>query len=399
MSFGITNVIIKYNFFGIQDSMDILYDHQAFRTGRFSGIPRYFGELILQYKIDVGITPILPEFWTINQDYRNLRVCEQNITWDVRDKVVSLAQHYFHQNPSRLLDGAERKTIQLLEKQEFDVFHPTRLEPYFLKHIGKKPYVLTIHDLTYEKYPEYFPLSTKVRENTRNVVKHASQFIADSENTKLDFIQYYDVDYDLVNVIYLGSLFEKYQIPHTDDPIEVIETKYLLYVGERSPHKNIYHFILAIRSLLKEGGCRLICVGGGPFRPDEIKYLQALGVNDVVSQETVSDQKLIHLYQHALAFVFPSMNEGFGLPILEAFSCGCPVICSGTSCLPEIGGDAAIYFDPKDAVSIMHAVNMLIDDGDVRRKMIIKGYEQLAKFSWKKCADETKKVYEKVLEG
>ena len=378
--------------------MDILYDHQAFRTGRFSGIPRYFSELILQYKSDTGITPIIPAFWTINHDYRNLGVCEQNITWNVRDKIVSSAQHYFHQNPSRLLDGAERKTVRLLEKQEFDVFHPTRLEPYFLKHIGKKPYVLTIHDLTYEKYPEYFPLSTKIRENTRNVVEHASLFIADSECTKRDFIQYYDVDHDMVNVVYLGSLFEKYHILQKQDLHEAPDGKYLLYVGERSPHKNIYHFILAIRSLLKKGGCSLICAGGGPFRSDEIKYFQALGVRDAVSQETVSDQKLIHLYQHALAFVFPSVNEGFGLPILEAFSCACPVVCSGTSCLPEVGGAAAIYFDPKDAASIMHAVNMVIDDGDMCRKMIVKGYGQLAKFSWKKCADETKMIYLEVLE-
>ena len=141
---------------------------------------------------------------------------------------------------------------------------------------------------------------------------------------------------------------------------------------------------LAIRSVLQSGECRLICAGGGPFRRAEIQFLETLGLLTSVHQETVSDQKLISLYQNALAFVFPSVNEGFGLPVLEAFSCGCPVICSGTSCLPEIGGDAAMYFDPKDAGSMREAVCRMIDDDKLREQMRKKGYLQLEKFSWKK---------------
>lgn len=375
--------------------MRVLYDHQAFRIGRFSGIPRYFSELILQYRNDPQIDPIIPSFWTINQDYRNLNVCSPNITWPIRDSIVSASQRLFHQNPSRLLDGAERKTVQLLRNQDFDIFHPTRLEPYFLQHIGKKPYVLTIHDLTYEKFPEYFPLSTKMRSNTEEIVKNAARFIADSYATKSDFVKYYDIDSDMIDVVYLGSLFEKSIIPSQkeSDLPSPTSIPYLLYVGERSPHKNFYHFVLAIRSVLQSGECRLICAGGGPFRRAEIQFLETLGLLTSVHQETVSDQKLISLYQNAVAFVFPSVNEGFGLPVLEAFSCGCPVICSGTSCLPEIGGDAALYFDPKDAGSMREAVYRMIDDDKLREQMRKKGYLQLEKFSWKKCAAETMRVY------
>ena len=369
--------------------MKVLYDHQAFRTGRFSGIPRYFSELILQYRNDPHINPIIPKFWTINQDYRNLNICSPNITWPIRDSIVSVSQRLFHQNPSRLLDGAERKTVQLLRNQDFDIFHPTRLEPYFLKYIGNKPYVLTIHDLTYEKYPEYFPLSTKVRSNTEVIIRKAAHFIADSYATKSDFVEYYDIDSDMINVVYLGSLFEKYSIPQKETCFTPSPSfPYLLYVGERSPHKNFYHFVLAIRSLLQSGECRLICAGGGLFRREEIRFLDSLGLLNSVHQETVTDQKLISLYQNAVAFVFPSVNEGFGLPILEAFSCGCPVVCSGTSSLPEIGGDAAVYFDPKDAGSMREAIYKLLNDDHLHQKMQMLGYQQLEMFSWRKCAKD-----------
>ena len=378
--------------------MKVLYDHQAFRTGRFSGIPRYFSELILQYRNDPHIDPIIPKFWTINQDYRNLNICSPNILWPIRDSIVSASQRLFHQNPSRLLDGAERKTVQLLRNQDFDIFHPTRLEPYFLKYIGNKPYVLTIHDLTYEKYPEYFSLSTKVRSNTEVIIRKAAHFIADSYATKSDFVEYYDIDSDMINVVYLGSLFEKYSIPQKETCFTPSPSfPYLLYVGERSPHKNFYHFVLAIRSLLQSGECRLICAGGGLFRREEIRFLDSLGLLNSVHQETVTDQKLISLYQNAVAFVFPSVNEGFGLPILEAFSCGCPVVCSGTSSLPEIGGDAAVYFDPKDAGSIRESIQNVLDNRALCSSMIEKGYTQLDRFSWEKCASETKKIYTMVV--
>lgn len=375
--------------------MKVLYDHQAFRLGRFSGIPRYFTELVLQYRKSNSITPILPKFWTINQDYRNLNLCPPNITWSIRDKITSVSQKYLRQNPSRLMDFAERRTIELLKKGDFDVFHPTRFEPYFLKYIGKKPYVLTIHDLTYEKYPEYFPLDTRIRKDTKTVVENASRFIAITECTKNDFVNYYDVDPKLVDVVYHGSLFEKYQIPKLEKNPTDIQSPYLLFVGERGMHKNFYHFIEAVSPLLSEN-LNVICAGGGIFRKDEVNFLQSLGISKYVHQETISDSKLINLYQNALAFIYPSINEGFGLPILEAFSCGCPVLCSNTSCFPEVAGDAAIYFNPKDAESIRSTVDNVVNMNELRLKLWASGYERLENYSWKRCAEMTYMCYQKI---
>lgn len=377
--------------------MKILYDHQAFRTGRFSGIPRYFTELVLQYNKTDGVTPILPKFWTINQDYRNLNICKPNIIWNIRDKVTELSQKYLNQNPSRLMDGAENKTVKLLDNQDFDIFHPTRLEPYFLKHIGKKPYILTIHDLTYEKYPELFPLSTNVYKNTKAIVEKASRFIAISECTKRDFINYYSVDPTLIDVVYHVSLFEKYQIEVSNASKSETDSLYLLFVGERGMHKNFYHFAEVVAPIMLSNKIRLICAGGGIFRKDELIFMKSIGIDKITIQKTVNDSELINLYKNAIAYVFPSFNEGFGLPILEAFSCGCPVICSNTSCMPEVGGDAAVYFDPKDAESIKDAVMNVINNNELRNSMIAEGCKQLRKFSWTKCAEETMNVYNKVI--
>ena len=113
----------------------------------------------------------------------------------------------------------------------------------------------------------------------------------------------------------------------------------------------------------------------------------------------VDGDVLSYMYQNALCFVFPSLYEGFGLPTLEAFSCGCPAIISNTSCMPEVGGDAAVYINPEDGEDILGKVKMVIKDEKLRKQMIKKGYQQNKKFSWEKCAEETKKVYEEVLRG
>ena len=106
---------------------------------------------------------------------------------------------------------------------------------------------------------------------------------------------------------------------------------------------------------------------------------------------------MAYFYQNALAFIFPSLYEGFGIPVLESFACGCPLLCSNVSSLPEVAGNAACYFDPYSEESIRDAVVKLLDDSNFREELIDKGYEQLKKFSWKQTSEETKKIYESVL--
>jgi len=376
--------------------MKVLYDYQAFLRTKYGGVPRYFSELIQHYNLE-NIGPIVPRGYCRNEDYRDLYFSQRKpANWRLRDFIVDTTYNHFQVSPAKYLSGIKRLSISQIKKGDFDIFHPTSFDSYFLEYIGKKPYVLTIYDLTYDIYPEFFPLSTDVRANMQLIMENATHLIAISECTKNDLVKYYDVDPDCIDVVYLGSLFERYSISPTSS-LDESNNKYLLYVGERGGYKNFYHFVNAIRSILQENICELVCAGGGQFSRDEVKFLKSIGILHKVHQEFASNEKLISLYQHAVAFVYPSLNEGFGLPTLEAFSCGCPVICSNTSCFPEVGGNAVIYFDPKGIKSIQEAVYKVLDDDSLRASMRKHGYLQLEKFSWQKCARETKNVYEKVL--
>lgn len=386
--------------------MKILYDHQAFVWSKYAGIPRYFSELISALKKYPDIEIIIPDIYTVSEDYRRLQYKSHHIEDKIRDAIirdgiVGTSLKLFNKNPTKLLctPSAKRSSISLLKEKNYDLFHPTHFDPYFQRYLGKKPYVLTIHDLSVEIYPEYVSLSIDLRKNTEKLIPSASRFIADSENTKREFVEYYDVDSKLVDVVYLAPTFDKMWVQQVLTNSSVANDKpYLLFVNMRSGRKNFYTLVNAIRKILAERDLDLICVGGGPFDSSEKIFLRNMNLESRVIQCTVGNEELYKLYHGALAFLYPSVNEGFGIPILEAYACGCPVVLSNASCLPEIGGDAAIYFNPKGIKSIQEAVYKVLDDDSLRASMRKHGYLQLEKFSWQKCAEETKNVYEKVLE-
>jgi len=147
----------------------------------------------------------------------------------------------------------------------------------------------------------------------------------------------------------------------------------------------------------RDAELQVICSGGGSFTPDEASFLKGLGLNGRVRQHTVNDDTLAELYRRAAAFVYPSIYEGFGIPVLEAFACRCPAVISESSSLPEVGGDATAYFNPKDESSIEHAVHKVIYDDGLRERLRSKGYERLKKFSWEKTSKETIELYKSVL--
>jgi glycosyltransferase involved in cell wall biosynthesis len=158
-------------------------------------------------------------------------------------------------------------------------------------------------------------------------------------------------------------------------------------------------FISAIAEiLLKDENLYLVCAGGFNFNKTEKKIINSLNLTDkIIFTGIESENKLITLYKKALCFVFPSLYEGFGFPILEAFQCCCPLICSNTSSFPEIAEDAAYYFDPYDIESIKDAVNKVLYDENLRRELCQKGYNQVEKFNWDKTVLQTKNVYKTAL--
>lgn len=183
-----------------------------------------------------------------------------------------------------------------------------------------------------------------------------------------------------------------------------ISDNFLLFVGTLQPRKNIVRIIEAFAMLKKrktendEQDLQLVIIGRRGWHYDEILAAPAkYGLKDSVKfLDFVPDEDLVLFYQHAQVFVWPSLYEGFGLPVLEAMKFGCPVITSNVSSLPEAGGDAALYVDPENVEEIKNAIEKVMTDTKLREEMIAKGKKQVGKFSWEKAARETLQIVEEV---
>jgi glycosyltransferase involved in cell wall biosynthesis len=389
--------------------MKILYDHQIFYRQNYGGVSRYFCELMNQFSTDPDISftlplryvqndnlaqfPQLDKYWSKRYNYLYDNHFISSIQKKIRFNAVNFGLNYVINN--------QGESERLLKKQNFDVFHPTYYEPYFLKYLQEKPYVLTVYDMIHELFPMYFKTKDKTKVWKKQLIEHAGAIIAISENTKQDIIKFTDVDPGRVCVIHLGNPFEHVIEPpqvNTSSDHPAFGKTYLLFVGGRPAYKNFDFFIESVAGMLcKNEGLHVVCAGSLPFTSQEKKVLKNMNILHKVHHVKINDTILKNLYKNARAFIFPSLYEGFGLPVLEAFSCGCPVILNNSSSLPEIGGDAAIYFEPDDRESIICAVETVLFNEKCREDLIKKGFDRLKFFSWEKTADSTKKVYNNLL--
>jgi glycosyltransferase involved in cell wall biosynthesis len=223
------------------------------------------------------------------------------------------------------------------------------------------------------------------------IIRRANRLIAISENTKMDIVNLFKIDPGKIDVIYHG-----YNAPEKKNSVNKLG-RYILFVGKRCGYKNFTRFAKAASILMnKDRDLKLICAGM-PFTTEEISELKTLNILSKTKVFGVSEEGLNNLYAHARAFVYPSLYEGFGMPILEAFANNCPVCLSNTSSMPEVAGDAGIYFDPKNEESILNAIEKVIYDTDFSERIITAGNDRLKKFSWKFCAEQTTNSYFKTL--
>jgi len=273
------------------------------------------------------------------------------------------------------------------------------------------PYIITVHDLIrYFDFKGYDVLIHRPNFRDRlylsldyQGVKKASKIIAVSYATKRDLMHYLGIPEERIAVIHEGidrkifKLIRQRPVPYP----------YILYVGAEHPRKNLSALFKAL-SRLKQGGdfrdLKLVKVGkaGGrevDFRKETLLALEALNLRDeVIFTEHVSNEKLAAYYSNAECFVSLSLYEGFGFPPLEAMSCGCPVISSNVSSLPEVVGEAAIQVNPHDIDELVQAIQEVLTNKDLRKKMIQEGFKQIHKFSWEYTAQETLRVYQEVEE-
>ena len=208
-------------------------------------------------------------------------------------------------------------------------------------------------------------------------------------------MEIFGTDESKIEVVYHGnSMFPNYAVNKSID----IPKKYILFVGLRGAYKNFDRFMVSIsKTLNNEKNLFVICAGGGKFNAQELKNFSRLNIAEQVKQCSVDDGMLANLYGNAKLFVFPSLYEGFGIPILESFACQCPLVCSDTSSFPEVAGDAAYYFNPYSERSIRGAVEEILNNDELQNELKQKGLKRLEQFSWKQTAIKTKKIYENVM--
>lgn len=364
--------------------MKIIYDHQIFWYQKYGGISKYFAELMNSAKKNN-----LFDF-DLSTKFSNNKYIE--------NKSFSSAKQFFPEveftgkrtlfSPLNYLN--QKNTLKLLNSNKFDLFHPTYFQDYYLNKT-KIPFVLTVHDLTMEKFNKYFSKKVVFRNEKYKLFKKSNRLITVSKKTKHDLIEIYDLNKNNIDVVYHGVL--KFKLEKIDN----LPKKYILFVGGRGLYKNFDFFVKSISKLLiKDKDLHLICVGE-KFSENELKLFNELKISNKLKQISATESELAYLYKNAKLFVFPSLYEGFGLPILEAMQYGCPVALSNASCFPEIAQNSAVYFDPKNKESILESVSKVLYEEKKRNLLIKRGLKREKDFSWDKCAKETKKVYEKAI--
>ena len=361
-------------------AMKVLYDYQAFKMQKFGGISRYFYNLC---KYNNGFC-----------DYKVQANFLDNVYLDEisENKKCKIKRPF----PGKgiFINGYNKIDLSMiLLNSDFDIFHPTY---YSLSKIHIfNPIVLTVHDFINELFPYYWSDSFNTINNKKNAIYKADRIIAVSQSTKNDLLKFYpEIPEDKIDVVY-------HAIEWTPNEQHILSRKinnpYILFTGQRWFYKNFKLFAKAISPLLKKYDLYLICTGSD-FTQQEKQYIEDLNIADRTFVIFADENELKALYEHALCFVFPSLYEGFGLPILEAFASNCPIAISNASCFPEIADDSALYFDPNSESEICKTVENLITSESLRNELVQKGSDRFNFFSMDSFIKNTYNFYEKTLE-
>ena len=358
-----------------------MYDYQMFTFQRFGGVTRYFADLM--YNLPDGeFAADAPMKYCENHYVTNTYGHKYDTipfpaNYRVRRRIYSL----FNRNISE----------RAIRQGNYDIFHPTYYNPYFLKAVKEcgKPLVLTIHDMTFERYPQNVLFYDRTIQHKRQLIAEADHIIAVSENTKRDIVDILSTDPSKISVVHHGY-----------KPITTVAPKlfdhYILYVGERKGYKNFQPWLSAIAPVLQlDPKLRIVCTGS-PFTKQEMELFTQLGIDKRLIHISANDAQMASLYRNALCFVFPSHYEGFGLPILEAFHNNCPVCLSNASCFPEVAGDAAIYFNPGDAQSMLDTMKEILESQALRDELQKKGTLRSKEYSLERMVEQTCNVYRKL---
>jgi glycosyltransferase involved in cell wall biosynthesis len=365
--------------------MRVAFDHQIFSGQAYGGVSRYFFEIARRIRTFEGYALSILSPLYVNNYLAN-------------DPSLRVWGRHVHQlpRPRRITQQVNAQLVRWkLHREHPDIVHET----YYLGRklaSPKSKTVVTVYDMIHEKFPQYFPSGDRTRRIKKAAVERADHIICISENTRADLIDLLGVPRKKTSVTHLAHTAS---VRNTAEVKLAIDRPFIAYVGARSGYKNFSGLIEAFRlsKILRENSS-IVCFGGGAFTSGENEELRRADLKpDRVVHIKGDDAMLDSLYRGAAAFVYPSLYEGFGLPPLEAMSAGCPVVCSRSSSMPEVCGEAAEYFDPAQPESIAAAIEHVLASNGRRQELVALGRLQIQKFSWDSCATQTASVYESIL--
>jgi glycosyltransferase involved in cell wall biosynthesis len=358
--------------------MKVFFDYAIFTLQRFGGISNYFVNLVENFSNQID--PLIVSLFYKNHYLRKSKFSDKLIFYNRAGYLIKYINEinkiYFNYK---------------LKNKKPDIIHFT----YFNQknfYTSKAKKVITEYDLIKERYySEKYKDQIKYKKKLFDEVDH---IICISKNTKKNLLQEYSIDSSKISIIHLGVNKDK-----------IVRERFLnirpfiLYVGSRQRYKNFANAIKAYgRSNRIKSNFDFVCFGGGNFSKNEQELFRNCLIDSSKIHYFEGDElDLNFFYKNARIFIFPSLFEGFGMPLLEAMNMECPIMCSNTSCFPEIVNDAAILFDPKDIDSIEVNMEKLIYDDELLLSLKKKGSKNLNNYSWQKCANETEKIYKKLI--
>ena len=365
--------------------MKITFNNTIFYSQKKGGISRYIiclSKQLINLKHDINIiAPLHKNIYLKDFPKKNYKGFYFS-RYPLLDIFKNYSEYFFNYN-------LKNNTPQIIH----DTYYSGNI-----KKPAKVKKIITVHDLIHEKFKNLYRNHNELIELKKKAFIDCDHFICVSENTKKDLIDFYNIKEKKISVIYHGSEHLKNLDIKNKNNHKIFKNPYLLYVGNRNKYKNFINFVSAY-SISKKliNNFNIICFGGGEFTYEENKKFSDLKIGKKIFQYSGSDEKLKNFYTYARALVFPSAYEGFGFPLIESMSLGCPVFCSNLSVMPEICGDAAIFFNPNNREEFLFKLeNNLFNDEKINL-LKKKGLNRSNQFTWKNTALKTSIIYKSLI--